>query len=185
MDICKRQRTSIFTAVRLRKSLVFLYGLVNWQILVLTWCIGPPYSTAPFECSHFCLCHLCPAVDHLYWLIDCVQCNYLAAGHGAMRFVYAANHFFSTTADSWERTTTWTLHNGSCWTCREPPRARISHIHRHLDAISTGTAGDGVEYELRRAAPWSGYLRRAVGLGNQWTRAIPGPGCSKGVKGRP
>jgi hypothetical protein len=161
-----------------------LSGPAKSQNQVLTWCSGPPYSTAPFECSGSRLYHQLPASDHLHWLIDSVQRNYLAAGNGVVRFVHTADRLPSDTADSWERTTAGALHNGSCRPCHQPPRARISYIRRHLDAISTDAAGNGVEHELRRAAPWCGYLRRAVGLGNQWTQKIPSPGRSKNVKAR-
>ena len=185
MDVCKRQWASLLTTVRLRKSPSLLSGPENWQNQVLTASLGPPYSTAPFECSRSRLCHQLPVSDHLHWLIDCVQRNYLAAGNGAVRFVHAADRLSSDTADFWERTASRALHNGSRWPCRQPPRARISHIRCHLDAISTDAAGNGVEHELRGAAPWRGYLRRAVGLGNQRTQEIQGPGHSRNVKGSP
>ena len=185
MDVCKRQWASLLTTVSLRKSLSLLSDPVNWQKnQVLIWCPGPPYSTAPFECSCSRLCHQRPAIDHLHWLIDCVQRNYFSSGHGAVRLVYAADHLSSATADFRECTAARALHNGPCRASMQPPRARISHIRRHMDAVSAGTAGNGVEHELRRAAPWSGYLGCAIGLGNQWTQEIPGPGRSKIVKGR-
>ena len=181
MDVCKRQWASIFPIFLLCK-VPFLYRPLNWQNKVLTGCSGPPYFTAPTKCSGSFLYRQRPSIDNLYRLIHCIQRNYLAAGYGVVCFVHAADCVSSDTTYSWERTGTRAIYDGSLRSPYQPPRDRIPHIRRHLDAIPTNTTGNRYKHELCRATPWCGYLRRAARLGNQWAQEIPGPGSSKSVK---
>ena len=112
------------------------------------------------------MCHRRPAVDHIHRLIDRVQRNHLATGDGAVRVVHPANSLPGPPADLRKRTGARTVYNGPRRDSCQPPRARISRLRRHLDAVPNGTAGDRKQHELCWACFRRGYLGRAIGLGD-------------------